>query len=117
MEELYRRVGRQTMGSVVGELRGTLGELGCSTSSSAIQDKAPLQAARPPVADARRAVRAGPGQAAQAVLRMRERGKIIVMKSGNAPGPPAVRLLGNNLGARFLIDISITADAGRSCSL
>ena len=80
MEELYRRVSdRQTMGSVVGELRGTLGELEKLLDqffrNLAGQDAAARRAG-PPVADARRAVgaRPRPGGAGRAAHARERRG-------------------------------------------
>ncbi|MBC7602241.1 MAG: hybrid sensor histidine kinase/response regulator, partial [Ramlibacter sp.] len=76
MEELYRRVSdRQTMGSVVGELRGTLGELEKLLDQyfRNLQDKAPLRDAPTHLAQMRGVLSVlGLDQAAQAVSRMRE---------------------------------------------
>ena len=76
MEELYRRVSdRQTMGSVVGELRGTLGELEKLLDQffRNLQDKTPLRDAPGHLSQMRGVLSVlGLDQAAQAVLRMRD---------------------------------------------
>ncbi len=113
MEELYRRVSdRQTMGSVVGELRGTLGELEKVLDQffRNLNDKSPLNAAPGHLTQMRGVLSVlGLDQAAQAVLRMREHVEEIIETEINeeqARGAGTFDKLGNNLGALgFLIDM------------
>ncbi|MRD48332.1 response regulator [Caenimonas koreensis DSM 17982] len=113
MEELYRRVSdRQTMGSVVGELRGTLGELEKLLDQyfRNLQDKTPLRDAPTHLAQMRGVLSVlGLDQAAQAVSRMRETvEEIIIMEIDETRARAAGTFdkLGNNLGALgFLIDM------------
>ncbi len=113
MEELYRRVSdRQTMGSVVGELRGTLGELEKLLDQffRHPQDKAPLRDAPSHLSQMRGVLSVlGLDQAAQAVLRMRESVEEIIVTEideEQARAAGTFDKLGNNLGALgFLIDM------------
>ncbi|MES2633099.1 MAG: Hpt domain-containing protein [Pseudomonadota bacterium] len=113
MEELYRRVSdRQTMGSVVGELRGTLGELEKLLDQyfRNLQDKTPLRDAPAHLAQMRGVLSVlGLDQAAQAVGRMREAVEEIIVTEVNeaqARSAGTFDKLGNNLGALgFLIDM------------
>jgi chemosensory pili system protein ChpA (sensor histidine kinase/response regulator) len=113
MEELYRRVSdRQTMGSVVGELRGTLGELEKLLDQffRNIQDKTPLRDAPSHLSQMRGVLSVlGLDQAAQAVLRMREAVEEIIVNEideERARSAGTFDKLGNNLGALgFLIDM------------
>ena len=113
MEELYRRVSdRQTMGSVVGELRGTLGELEKLLDQffRNPQDKAPLRDAPGHLSQMRGVLSVlGLDQAAQAVLRMRESVEEIIVTEideERARAAGTFDKLGNNLGALgFLIDM------------
>lgn len=112
MEELYRRVSdRQTMGSVVSELRGTLGELEKLLDQFFRQpaDKGPLRDAPSYLAQMRGVLSVlGLDQAAQAVARMREAVEAIMIaeEPDEAQGPGTFDKLGNNLGALgFLIDM------------
>ena len=113
MEELYRRVSdRQTMGSVVGELRGTLGELEKVLDQffRNLQDKTPLRDAPGHLSQMRGVLSVlGLDQAAQAVLRMREAVEEIMVTEideERARDAGTFEKLGNNLGALgFLIDM------------
>ncbi|MBA3773385.1 MAG: Hpt domain-containing protein [Ramlibacter sp.] len=113
MEELYRRVSdRQTMGSVVGELRGTLGELEKLLDQffRNLQDKTPLRDAPGHLSQMRGVLSVlGLDQAAQAVLRMRESVEEIMVTEideERARSAGTFDKLGNNLGALgFLIDM------------
>ncbi|HYF43455.1 MAG TPA: Hpt domain-containing protein, partial [Ramlibacter sp.] len=113
MEELYRRVSdRQTMGSVVGELRATLSELEKVLDNffRNPQDKAPLQNAPAHLSQMRGVLSVlGLDQAAQAVLRMREAVEEIIVTEideEKARAAGTFDKLGNNLGALgFLIDM------------
>jgi len=113
MEELYRRVSdRQTMGSVVGELRGTLAELEKLLDQffRNIQDKTPLRDAPSHLSQMRGVLSVlGLDQAAQAVLRMREAVEEIIVTEideERARAAGTFDKLGNNLGALgFLIDM------------
>jgi chemosensory pili system protein ChpA (sensor histidine kinase/response regulator) len=113
MEELYRRVSdRQTMGSVVGELRGTLGELEKVLDQffRNLQDKTPLRDAPGHLSQMRGVLSVlGLDQAAQAVLRMRESVEEIIVTEideDQARAAGTFDKLGNNLGALgFLIDM------------
>jgi chemosensory pili system protein ChpA (sensor histidine kinase/response regulator) len=113
MEELYRRVSdRQTMGSVVGELRGTLSELEKLLDQffRNHQDKTPLRDAPTHLSQMRGVLSVlGLDQAAQAVLRMRESVEEIMVTEideEQARSAGTFDKLGNNLGALgFLIDM------------
>ena len=113
MEELYRRVSdRQTMGSVVGELRGTLGELEKLLDQFFRDptDKAPLAAAPSHLSQMRGVLSVlGLDKAAHAVQRMRDTvDEIIATEIDDAQARAAgtFEKLGNNLGALgFLIDM------------
>jgi chemosensory pili system protein ChpA (sensor histidine kinase/response regulator) len=113
MEELYRRVSdRQTMGSVVSELRGTLSELEKLLDQffRDTQDKTPLRAAPGHLSQMRGVLSVlGLEQAAQAVLRMRESVEEIIVNEideERARTAGTFDKLGNNLGALgFLIDM------------
>ncbi|MBE7941562.1 MULTISPECIES: Hpt domain-containing protein [Ramlibacter] len=113
MEELYRRVSdRQTMGSVVGELRGTLGELEKLLDQyfRDLQDKTPLREAPGHLAQMRGVLTVlGLDQASQAVQRMRETVEQILqteVDEERARAAGTFEKLGNSLGALgFLIDM------------
>jgi len=113
MEELYRRVSdRQTMGSVVGELRSTLSELEKLLDQffRNPQDKAPLADAPGHLSQMRGVLSVlGLEQAAQAVFRMRESVEEIIVTEideERARAAGTFDKLGNNLGALgFLIDM------------
>ncbi|MBX3589123.1 MAG: Hpt domain-containing protein [Ramlibacter sp.] len=113
MEELYRRVSdRQTMGSVVGELRSTLSELE-KLLDQFFRDpsqKGPLRDAPSHLSQMRGVLSVlGLDQAAQAVLRMRESVEEILVTEVDEEKARAAGTfdkLGNNLGALgFLIDM------------
>ena len=113
MEELYRRVSdKQTMGSVVGELRTSLGDLEASLdvffrdpTNKAVLGTVPRQLAQ------MRGVLSvlGLEQAAQAVLRMRDTVESMISADQSTEGADSAVIfdqLGNNLGAlSFLIDM------------
>ena len=113
MEELYRRVSdRQTMGSVVGELRGTLSELEKVLDAffRNPQDKGPLQNAPTHLLQMRGVLSVlGLDQATQAVARMRETVEEILVtevEEEKARATGTFDKLGANLGALgFLIDM------------
>ncbi|MFL6693492.1 MAG: Hpt domain-containing protein, partial [Ramlibacter sp.] len=113
MEELYRRVSdRQTMGSVVGELRGTLSELEKVLDAffRNPQDKGPLQNAPTHLLQMRGVLSVlGLDQATQAVARMREAVEEILdteVEEEKARATGTFDKLGANLGALgFLIDM------------
>jgi chemosensory pili system protein ChpA (sensor histidine kinase/response regulator) len=113
MEELYRRVSdRQTMGSVVGELRTTMAELEKKLDQffRDPKDKAPLRDAPGHLSQMRGVLSVlGLDQAAQAVLRMRECVEEIIVTEIDEEHPRGAgtfEKLGNNLGALgFLIDM------------
>ncbi len=113
MEELYRRVSdRQTMGSVVGELRATLGELEKLLDNffRNPQDKGPLRDAPNHLSQMRGVLSVlGLDQASQAVLRMREAVEEMLIDEVDEEKARAAGTfdkLGNNLGALgFLIDM------------
>ena len=113
MEELYRRVSdRQTMGSVVGELRATLGELEKLLDNffRNPQDKGPLRDAPNYLSQMRGVLSVlGLDQASQAVLRMREAVEEMLIDEVDEEKARAAGTfdkLGNNLGALgFLIDM------------
>ncbi|MDB5957544.1 Hpt domain-containing protein [Ramlibacter sp.] len=113
VEDLYRRVSdKQTMGSVVGELRGTMGELEKLLDQFFRDpaDKAPLRDA-PGFLQQMRGVLSvlGLDQASQAVMRMRETVENIIttdVDEAKARTAGTFEKLGNNLGALgFLIDM------------
>jgi chemosensory pili system protein ChpA (sensor histidine kinase/response regulator) len=113
MEELYRRVSdRQTMGSVVGELRGTLSELEKLLDAffRNPQDKGPLKNAPTHLLQMRGVLSVlGLDQATHAVARMRESVEEIILADldeDKARTAGTFDKLGNNLGALgFLIDM------------
>jgi len=113
MEELYRRVSdRQTMGSVVGELRGTLSELEKLLDQffRNPQDKGPLRDAPNHLAQMRGVLSVlGLEQASHAVNRMRDAVEEIIVTEideERARAAGTFDKLGNNLGALgFLIDM------------
>ncbi len=110
MEELYRRVSdRQTMGSVVQELRSALTEAekaidGYFRQPSAREQLHPV----PAQLDAMRGVFSvlGLDHASHAVVRMRDDIDTLVGTASDAPDAAAVNRLASNLGALgFLIDM------------
>lgn len=113
MEELYRRVSdKQTMGSVVGELRISLGELEKSLDVffRNPQDKVALQAVPGQLSQMRGVLSVlGLDQASHAVLRMRdsvEQMLVTEIDEQQARAAGTFEHLGNNLGAlSFLIDM------------
>jgi chemosensory pili system protein ChpA (sensor histidine kinase/response regulator) len=113
MEELYRRVSdKQTMGSVVGELRISLGELEKSLDVffRNPQDKTALQAVPGQLSQMRGVLSVlGLDQASHAVLRMRdsvEQMLVTEIDEQMARAAGTFEHLGNNLGAlSFLIDM------------
>ena len=113
MEELYRRVSdRQTMGSVVGELRISLGELEKSLDMffRNPQDKSVLRDVPGQLSQMRGVLSVlGLEQASQAVLRMRdsvEEMLVTEVDEQRARAAGTFDQLGNNLGAlSFLIDM------------
>ncbi len=113
MEELYRRVSdKQTMGSVVGELRVSLGELEKSLDMffRKPEDNTVLREVPGQLSQMRGVLSVlGLDQAAQAVLRMRESvEKMMVTEVDGQQARTAGTFehLGNNLGAlSFLIDM------------
>jgi chemosensory pili system protein ChpA (sensor histidine kinase/response regulator) len=113
VEDLYRRVSdKQTMGSVVGELRGTMGELEKLLDQFFRNpaDKGPLRDAPNFFAQMRGVLSVlGLDQAAQAVLRMRETVEDIItteVEEEQARAAGTFDKLGINLGALgFLIDM------------
>ncbi|WP_411883511.1 Hpt domain-containing protein [Polaromonas sp. YR568] len=113
MEELYRRVSdKQTMGSVVGELRISLGELEKSLDVffRNPQDKAALQSVPGQLSQMRGVLSVlGLDQASHAVLRMRdsvEQMLVTEIDEQMARAAGTFEHLGNNLGAlSFLIDM------------
>ena len=113
MEELYRRVSdKQTMGSVVGELRVSLGELEKSLDLffRNPQDKTVLQAVPVQLSQMRGVLSVlGLDQASHAVLRMRESVEELLgteVDDQKARAAGTFERLGNNLGAlSFLIDM------------
>ena len=113
MEELYRRVSdKQTMGSVVGELRVSLGELekGLDVFFRNPQDKTALQAVPGQLLQMRGVLSVlGLDQASRAVLHMRGSVEQMLASETDEQGAGAAGTfdhLGNNLGAlSFLIDM------------
>ena len=113
VEELYRRVSdRQTMGSVVGELRGTLGELEKLLDQffRNPKDKGPLRDAPGYLSQMRGVLSVlGLDQAAQAVLHMRETVEEIIVTEideERVHSAGTFEKLGNNVGALgFLVDM------------
>lgn len=113
VEDLYRRVSdKQTMGSVVGELRGTMGELEKLLDQFFRNpaDKAPLRDAPGFLSQMRGVLSVlGLDHASQAVLRMREAVENIItteVEEEKARAAGTFDKLGLNLGALgFLIDM------------
>ncbi|MCD6078612.1 MAG: putative histidine kinase, CheA, partial [Ramlibacter sp.] len=113
VEDLYRRVSdRQTMGSVVGELRGTLGELEKLLDQffRNTAEKGPLREAPNFLAQMRGVLSVlGLDQAAHAVMRMRDSVENIIVTEideEKARAAGTFEKLGTNLGALgFLIDM------------
>ena len=110
MEELYRRVSdRQTMGTVVGELRSHLSELEKSLDQFFRRpaEKQLLRTVPSQLLQMRGVFSVlGLDQAAQAVLRMRENVDQLLAEESPAEEMRAFDSLGNNLGALgFLIDM------------
>ena len=110
MEELYRRVSdRQTMGSVVQELRSSLTEAEKAIDAFFRQPTAREQLHPVPgQLDSMRGVFSvlGLDQASQAVVRMRDDIDALVAAGGDTPDPASVDRLASNLGALgFLIDM------------
>jgi chemosensory pili system protein ChpA (sensor histidine kinase/response regulator) len=113
VEDLYRRVSdKQTMGSVVGELRGTMAELEKLLDQFFRNpaDKGPLQGAPSFLAQMRGVLSVlGLDQAAQAVLHMRDMVENIIVTEVDEEKARAAGTfdkLGLNLGALgFLIDM------------
>ena len=113
MEDLYRRVSdKQTMGSVVGELRVSLGELEKSLDIffRNPKDKAVLTSVPGQLAQMRGVLSVlGLDQASQAVLRMRDSVEQMLeteIDEERARAAGTFDQLGNNLGAlSFLIDM------------
>ncbi len=113
MEELYRRVSdKQTMGSIVGELRISLGELEKSLDLffRNPQDKTALAAVPGQLSQMRGVLSVlGLDQAAHAVLRMRESVEQMLLTEIDeqlARSAGTFDQLGNNVGAlSFLIDM------------
>ncbi|MES2958534.1 MAG: Hpt domain-containing protein [Pseudomonadota bacterium] len=110
MEELYRRVSdRQTMGSVVQELRGALTESEKAIDAFFRQPTAREQLH--PVPGQLNAMRGvfsvlGLDHASQAVVRMRDDVDALATASSDMPDATAVERLASNLGALgFLIDM------------
>jgi chemosensory pili system protein ChpA (sensor histidine kinase/response regulator) len=113
VEDLYRRVSdKQTMGSVVGELRGTLGELEKLLDQFFRNpaEKGPLRGAPNFLAQMRGVLSVlGLDQASQAVMRMRDSVENIIVTEideEKARAAGTFDKLGANLGALgFLIDM------------
>ena len=110
MEELYRRVSdRQTMGSVVQELRGALTEAEKAIDAFFRAPTVREQLHRvPSQLNAMRGVLSvlGLDQASHAVVRMRDDVDALATSTSDAPDPEAVDRLASNLGALgFLIDM------------
>ncbi|MBT2321344.1 Hpt domain-containing protein [Variovorax paradoxus] len=110
MEELYRRVSdRQTMGTVVGELRSHLSELEKSLDQFFRRptDKAVLRTVPSQLLQMRGVFSVlGLDQAAQTVQRMRDNVDHLLAEEASAADTQDFDSLGNNLGALgFLIDM------------
>jgi chemosensory pili system protein ChpA (sensor histidine kinase/response regulator) len=112
MEDLYRRVSdRQTMGSVVEELRATLGEVEKSLDQyfREPQDKGPLGSVPGQLSQMRGVLSVlGLDQASHAMMRMRDNvDRFLVDDGGDAAQRNAMfEKLGNSLGALgFLVDM------------
>jgi chemosensory pili system protein ChpA (sensor histidine kinase/response regulator) len=112
MEELYRRVSdRQTMGSVVQELRASLSEV--EKHIDAFFRQPDSRQGLVPVPQQLSSMRGvlsvlGMGQASQAVLHMRDDVDALIKDDGAGPALPAAEIdrLADNLGAlSFLIDM------------
>ena len=111
MEELYRRVSdKQTMGSVVGELKTSLAELEKSMDQffRDPQDKTALSNVPPRLAQMRGVLSVlGLDHASQAVLRMRdsvEQIQVTKVDDASARAAGTFDKIGNNLGALGLFD-------------
>ncbi len=109
MEELYRRVSdRQTMGSVVDELRMNLGEIEKSLDQFFRNptDKIPLHQVPGQLAQMRGVFSVlGLDQASLAMLRLRDSVEKMLLEQ-TVPGSPSFEKLGSSLGAvGFLIDM------------
>ena len=111
MEELYRRVSdRQTMGSVVGELRTSLGEIEKSLDQffRNPMDRVPLHKVPSQLAQMRGVFSVlGLDQASLATLRMRDAvEKLLIETTPVTTGTTGFEKLGSSLGALgFLIDM------------
>jgi chemosensory pili system protein ChpA (sensor histidine kinase/response regulator) len=110
MEELYRRVSdRQTMGSVVGELRTSLGEVESALDAyfRHPDDKLPLHDVPGRLSQMRGVFSVlGMDQAAVAARRMRDSVERFLVDAADANAGEAIEKLGNSLGAMgFLIDM------------
>jgi chemosensory pili system protein ChpA (sensor histidine kinase/response regulator) len=112
MEDLYRRVSdRQTMGSVVEELRATLGEVEKSLDQyfREPQDKSPLSSVPGQLSQMRGVLSVlGLDQASHAMMRMRDNvDRFLVDEGGDAAQRNAMfEKFGNSLGALgFLVDM------------
>jgi len=110
MEELYRRVSdRQTIGSVVDELRTTLGEVESSLDAyfRRPEDQTPLQEVPGRLAQMRGVFSVlGLDQAAMAALRMRDTVERCLADTAVGGASKVFEKLGNSLGALgFLIDM------------
>jgi chemosensory pili system protein ChpA (sensor histidine kinase/response regulator) len=112
MEELYRRVSdRQTMGSVVDELRSTLGEVETALDAVLPQSRGPCAAARGPQASWRRCAAcsrcwAGPGRSGRTAHARQRRAFSGRRQRAAARHGEVFEKLGNSLGAMgFLIDM------------
>ncbi|HSV52123.1 MAG TPA: Hpt domain-containing protein [Burkholderiaceae bacterium] len=112
MEELYRRVSdRQTMGSVVEELRATLGDVEKSLDQffRDPQDKGPLSGVPSQLSQMRGVLSVlGLDQASHAMMRMRDSvDRFLVEETGDDSQRTAIfEKLGNSLGALgFLVDM------------
>ena len=111
MEDLYRRVSdRQTMGSVVQELRASLSEMkNTSTSSSAIRHSEVLIQVPGQLSSMRGVLSVlGQDHASHAVVRMRDDVDTLIAADAGDTGPhqAAFERLADNLGAlSFLIDM------------
>ncbi len=110
MEDLYRRVSdRQTMGSVVDELRTTLGEIEKSLDQffRNPKDKSPVQEVPSKLAQMRGVFSVlGLDQASTAMLRMRDSVEKLLVDDVTARGSAGFEKLGSSIGALgFLIDM------------
>ena len=110
VEGLFRQASdRQTLGSVVDELRASLGELEKDLDAFFRQraDRTPLQAAPGRLSQMRGVLSVlGLDQAARAVLRMRDQVQLLWAEPEGPQAAALVEALGQNLGALgFLIDM------------